>query len=477
MIWPRIIFTGLLLSQSANAAMTLNEYLNQVRSQNQSFESATRRAEGAGLLIREADLFFKPQLFANATLSDDAKLPTTAGLTYDTLKVDNYNLGVEQNFSFGLETKLSYELTKTNLEGANLGGAATSYWDVGPKLELTMPLLKNGFGRTARANKTATLSQSEADLYSSSAQAESLLLNAEMTYWRLSAAQEQLRIQEQALAAGKNILSYVNGKLGRNLGERADVLQADALVQSYSLQLQQAQNELKQAERAFNTFLNNQNTAQTPVLETFNYKNLENFVIPQGRPGDRPDVKAAQAQARASRAASELAAERNRPQLDVFASYKANGRGDEQRDAIRDVTEADRDTKVVGVRFKVPLYMTAANDTIRGARLQQSAAEKNESYLRYQQEQDWTDLVQKISETSQSLSLSVKMENAQKAKLENERARLRQGRTTTYQVLLFEQDYSQAQAARIRTATQLLGLQSQIKLYQSQIAQNAESEK
>lgn len=95
MIWPRIIFTGLLLSQSANAAMTLNEYLNQVRSQNQSFESATRRAEGAGLLIREADLFFKPQLFANATLSDDAKLPTTAGLTYDTLKVDNYNLGVE----------------------------------------------------------------------------------------------------------------------------------------------------------------------------------------------------------------------------------------------------------------------------------------------------------------------------------------------------------------------------------------------
>lgn len=340
-----------------------------------------------------------------------------------------------------------------------------------------MPLLKNGFGRTARANKTATLSQSEADLYSSSAQAESLLLNAEMTYWRLSAAQEQLRIQEQALAAGKNILSYVNGKLGRNLGERADVLQADALVQSYSLQLQQAQNELKQAERAFNTFLNNQNTAQTPVLETFNYKNLENFVIPQGRPGDRPDVKAAQAQARASRAASELAAERNRPQLDVFASYKANGRGDEQRDAIRDVTEADRDTKVVGVRFKVPLYMTAANDTIRGARLQQSAAEKNESYLRYQQEQDWTDLVQKISETSQSLSLSVKMENAQKAKLENERARLRQGRTTTYQVLLFEQDYSQAQAARIRTATQLLGLQSQIKLYQSQIAQNAESEK
>lgn len=477
MIWPKIIFAGILLSQSANAAVTLNEYLNQVRARNQGFESTSKRSEGAGLLIREADLFFKPSLFANATLTDDAKLPATPSLVYDTLKVDTYNVGIEQNFNFGLETKLSYELMKTDFVGANFGGASTSYWDVGPKLEVTMPLWKNGFGRTARANKQLSLAQYEAEQFSSAAQAENILLNAEIAYWRLSAAQEQLKIQQQALGAGKNIYSYVKNKFDRNLGERADILQADALVQSYSLQLQQAENELKQAARAYNTYLNVENSQAAPELEPFNYKSLQTFIIPASRPGDRPDVRAAQAQSRAAQAAGQLAAERNRPQLDVFASYKANGRGNEQSDAARDYADADRDTTVMGVRFKAPLYITAADDAVKGAKLQQAAAEKNESYLRYQQEQDWSDLVQKLTETKQSLELAVKMENAQKAKLENERTRLRQGRTTTYQILLFEQDYSLAQAARVRTATQIFSLQSQIKLYQSQIAQSAESEK
>jgi outer membrane protein TolC len=57
------------------------------------------------------------------------------------------------------------------------------------------------------------------------------------------------------------------------------------------------------------------------------------------------------------------------------------------------------------------------------------------------------------------------MESAQRAKLENERVRLRQGRATTYQVLLFEQDYSQAQVSRVMTATELLSLKTQLKLY------------
>lgn len=52
-----------------------------------------------------------------------------------------------------------------------------------------------------------------------------------------------------------------------------------------------------------------------------------------------------------------------------------------------------------------------------------------------------------------------------KIKLDNERIRLRQGRATTYQVLLFEQDFSQAQAGRVLAATELIALKAQLNLY------------
>lgn len=472
MIWTRIIFLGTLLSSVAQATTTLNDYLGQVRNQNQSYQSSSERSQGAALLSREADLFFTPQFTANANVGYDGKLSSTPQLTYDRLKTEVYNVGIEQNFNFGLETKLLYELTNTNLEGAYLGpNVPTQFWDAGPKIELALPLWKNGFGRGARANRDASRNQSLVDQYNSQAQAENILVNAESAYWRLAAAQEQIKIQKTALTAGQNILNYVTNKSNKNLGDRADVLQADALVEAYNLQLLQAQNELAAAQRSFNTFLNLESNAAVPELLPLSSMNLDSITPPLKRPGDRPDVKAAEAQTKLAVAASQLATERNRPQLDVFGSYKLNGRGDDKTEAMKEADVAHRDSTYVGLRFRAPLYVTAVDDAITGAKLQKTAAERNEKNLRYDQEQQWNDIVQKLSESQQALKLATKMEAAQKAKLENERKRLRQGRTTTYQILLFEQDYSLAQASRIRTATQILNLQSQIKLYSAVNAQ------
>lgn len=460
-----------LLTQPAMAAMTLSEYLNGVRDKNLSYQSSAERSEGSGLQAREADLVFTPQLFANGQIGHDGKEAMPANFSYEKTESEVYSLGISQQFSFGLETKLGYEVANTNFVGANFGaGVPTDYWDAAPKIEVSMPLWKNGFGRTARANQELTRSQSLADKYSGSAESENLMVNAEIAYWRLSAAQEQLKIQEQALGAGKNILQYTKGRLQKNLGDRADVLQADALVESYALQLQQAQNELQAARRNFNIYLNRDANETAPDLEPLNYQSLANAKAPSTRPGDTPTLLAAEAQSQAASAAARLARERNRPQLDLYGSYKLNGRGEEQNEAIKDISR-DRDTAYVGVRFQMPLNVFAADDVTTGARKNEAAAEKRARYLRYEQEQNWIDIVQKLEETKQSLVLATKLENAQKAKLENERSRLRQGRTTTYQVLLFEQDFSQAQSSRIRSAQQILALQSQIKLYQASNAQ------
>jgi len=50
-------------------------------------------------------------------------------------------------------------------------------------------------------------------------------------------------------------------------------------------------------------------------------------------------------------------------------------------------------------------------------------------------------LNESFSEAKVQLDLAQKLENIQRMKLDAERNRLHQGRTVTYQVLLFEQDY------------------------------------
>jgi hypothetical protein len=56
----------------------------------------------------------------------------------------------------------------------------------------------------------------------------------------------------------------------------------------------------------------------------------------------------------------------------------------------------------------------------------------------------------------------------QKQKSQNEQKRLSLGKTTTYQTLLFEQDYNQASAGRIQTEAEILELIARLKLLGSQ---------
>ncbi|WP_413288130.1 TolC family protein [Bdellovibrio sp. HCB337] len=457
------------LSGPQAGALTLNEYMNQVKGQNTGYQGTSTQSEGAGLKSREADLYFTPQLFAEARWGHDEKPNSPPVMVYDQLATDNYKLGVSQQFSFGLQSKLYYELNKTNFVGASFGpNVMTEYWDASPKLELSMPLWGGGFGRSARATQEITRQQNFADQYNSGAQANNLLVGAEAAYWRLSAWSEVVVIQEQALKAAQNIHDYVARKQKMNLGEKADVIQAQALLESRTLELQVAKNEAHDALRNFNKFRNQEPYATVENLEKVDFKSLESITVPQARPGDRLDVKATEAQLATAKANSQIVRERNRPTLDVYGTYALNGRDDAMNEAIKNSGTENRDTAFMGVRFNMPLNLKATSDARSGAMKSEKAAELNHQYAQYAQEMDWTTLTRSLTDARDNLKLLGRIEEVQKSKLENERARLRQGRTTTYQVLLFEQDYTQAAVTRVKSAANILGLQSQLKLYETQ---------
>jgi len=446
-------------------AISLNEYLDKVKSDSSGYKGSAQQAEGAALKSREADLFFTPKLFAEAQIGHDGK-PSQPRM-YDRVNTEAYSLGVSQQFSFGLQGKLYYNMTKTKFDNAGTAITMPEYWDAQPKVELTMPLWGGGFGRTADANAELTRQSSVAEQFNYSYQTAGLLAQAEAAYWKLSAWNDVVKIQETALKAAQNILDYVSKKKSMNLGEQADVVQARALVEARTLELQVARNELKDSLHAFNKYLNRDADAPVDSLESVNYAALEKLTVPQTRPGERYDVKATEAQLASAKANATIVKERNRPTLDVYGTYAFNGRDKEQSEAMKKAGYTDTDTQYVGVRFNMPLNFGAASDVKSGANKAVMAAEYNRQYALYSQEQDWIALTKNITDARNNLALLGRIEDAQKTKLEVERTRLRQGRTTTYQVLLFEQDYTTATSNRVKSAANILALQTQINLYQA----------
>lgn len=462
-----IIMTALLLGQKASA-LSLSSYLDQVKSESLGYKANTQQAEASSMKSREADLFFTPRLFADARIGHDGKEPFASTINYKRLNLQNYSMGVSQEFRFGLQTKLAYALDRTEVEGATLpAGMSASFWRATPTLELTMPLWSNGFGRTTQATENLTRQQGVAEKFGYQAQSTGFVVEAEAAYWKLSSAREVLQIQMQALKQAQSILDYVSRKAKMNLGESADVLQAKALVEARVFQLQQAQNQERAARRAFNTFINRGAEAPVAELDAINYESLKKIEAPALKPGDRFDVMAAEAQSRLAQSSSQLVAERNKPKLDLYGSYALDGRDEAFSAAMEKAGKADRDSAFVGVRLNIPLNSSALGEAKAGALKAERAAELSYQQKRFTQEQDWISLVQQMGEAKESLRLTTNIVNAQKLKLENERSRLRQGRTTTYQVLLFEQDFTQSEVARVQAAAAVLGLQAQIKLYQT----------
>lgn len=473
--WNQVILVAVaLMCGSRSLAVSLDDYLNQVKQESLGYKASAEQTDSAELKSREADLFFTPRFFADARIGYDGKYPFASTISYDRIRMQSYSLGVSQEFSFGLQSKLSYAVDRLELVNPvfTSGAAFTApqtYWRAAPYLELSMPLWGGGFGRVSQATEELTRQQNVAEKLGSQAQGLGLLVEAEATYWRLSSAREIVQVQSQALKQAQGILDYVSRKARMNLGENADVLQAKALVEARTFQLQQAQNQERAARRAFNVLLNKPAEAPVESLQSLQYDSIAKTEVPTAKPGDRFDVQAAAAQSQLARSSAVLVAERNKPKVDLYGSYAIDGFDTNYDSASTKSFSAERDSAFVGVRLNMPLYVSAMGDAKAGALKAQRAAEITYQQKQFVQEQDWTNLVQQLTEAKESLRLATNIVNAQKIKVENERTRLRQGRTTTYQVLLFEQDFSQSEVARVQAAAQILGLQAQIKLYQTSV--------
>lgn len=461
---------------SAYAAnhLTLDGYITAVKTGNTGVQGSMESSKGGELRAEEGKLLLAPTVYTHLQVLRDAKLPPTLLMLFDAQVSQTYSLGISQLTTFGLQAKLHYDLFYSYyvnpMPTFSIPGVGspipTAYAVASPVLELTQSLWSNGMGRSTQAAQEQLEAQALASSYTASYQTKTTLSQAEATYWRLALSRQVVAVQQEALDRAKKIYTWNVEKARLHLRDHADVLQAQALAKTRELDLLGAQDEERAASRAFNTI---RGVPDLDVKETLDEITSEMIaqLQPPKRAALREDVKAAQQSVRSTIAGADIASERDLPTLDVFATLSMNGQTNTIATSIPDTignSFTNRPSQLVGIRFSMPIS-SARSKALEGWQKEHIAAEKTLDRRLFDQEQSWKDLNESLGDLRKQLALASSLEEVQKAKLENERNRYKTGRTTTYQVLLFEQDYLYAQLARIRNQTGILNTIAQMKLF------------
>ncbi len=451
--------------QTFSAQLTLNDYLKQVEEKNQAMTASKLLTESADMRADEGKLIFRPNIFAQAQTSVDKKPTTNRNAQGDETDYTFFTAGLQQQFRTGTAGKLSYNFSHTEIINASPGFLPVSNFHDGiATLELSQSLWRNFWGKETRATETLISSQSQASKHTENYKIKVTLAQAESVYWSLSQVRKVVKVQKESLERAQKIRTWNQNRLRNGLAESADFLQSDANFKAREYELKNALQEQFNLQRAFNSLRGINNEALDEDLESVDSTKIKTLALP-AKADLRDDTKAAIEYEKIAKSNAALAIEKNKPTFEVYGTYALNGRDAESSQAISHSFKTDHDTKAIGVRFIAPLDFGTTSDNIKSYKNDQIAAEQNLQRKLFEQEQQWNDLVRRFEDAKEKLSLVEKIEEAQKIKASNERDRLSKGRTVTFQVLNFEQDYATSELARIQNETNILNIYSQLKIY------------
>lgn len=441
--------------------MSLQEYLQQVTCNNYAMQSSIYAVRDYELRSNESDLLFKPKLFAESEFQSFANSsnPLVALSTANLSQNQAYQGGIEEKTLYGPSGKIYFSYLKNKINGTNAFPEST-ITSSSPVIEATVPLLRNRFGHEIREERKIIRAENRSKKYLEKYKVNKLLADAEMAYWDLVLNREMLGIQEQNLQRAQTLVTWMNDRYASHLAEKSDVLEAEASLVNRKLEMEQAIESEKNAAHRFNSY---RNANSDIVEETLTTKGMRLNTVLQKEisPKASYEVSAALAEKHSAMANAKLGAEKLKPMLDLYMRYSINPQNPMFNQTIASSFAYFPNT-AVGVKFSMPL------DLMLTSKVQQGYAEailKTDTDYRqkvYEINRAWKNYQLLYKNAEERLKLAKDLITVRYNKMIAEREKLKFGRTTTYKVILFEQEYEQAQLTRLNIEAELLQLHAQI---------------
>lgn len=461
-----VLLMGLLGSASVAQALTLDEFIQKVTKQNSSIQSQKLDEEASKLRASEGYLLTSPNYFVSGTYASDKKQSQNPTFEGNQRIGSEIQTGFEQQSSYGINHKLYYAISNQKLEGADptfLPNPSVSISSF--NYEFTLPVWRNGFGRSTQDQVGAIVEQNKSDSFAARFKQKQERASAIAAYWKLKSAQELYSLSKELLSSNQNFLKWTKNRFQDRLSENIDLKQAEAAVALREFELNQAEAELLDAQQAFNEML--EVATDTPVPELDSLPDADKWPA-RSKASDnltREDILSLESLLNVQNAQAQLASDGTKPQLDFLGHVSTNGLDQNSRESFDKSLTTKNPYYSVGLKFSIPLDRSHVDDLQKSAKVRASSTEAQISRKRFEVKAEIEKLDRNFAQAMKVYTSAKAVEKAQLEKFEMESARRRSGRTTTFQLLSFQQEYQASKQARIRALNLLLQINAQFTLF------------
>lgn len=458
------ISTFSLLISMQSQAVSLESYLGEVTGNNSRIESTTSFLASADLQKSQSKILTTINAFSLLQLENDRKQPQFADFEGVSQERRKFQLGLEQNSSYGITHKLYTNYSYLNQKEASfipnpkVANSALVY-------EFSFPLVKNFFGKIIQIQQNIIVSRNSSEALRESFEQRKVMNEAKTAYWRLKTAQEIVKSQEEIIQQGENFLKWTKGRVRDRLSEESDLRQAQAILDVRKFDLQKEKIELLLAQQAFNS--SRQVALNSTIGELDDFPSDE--IIPQLPPEksalERPDLLSLESQLTAETLEYQRAAESSKMELNLIGSAATNGLSYDAQPDYAKTFSGKYPSYMIGMRLSVPLDRGSVDDVQKAALIKKRGLTAALHRNRFESVVELSQLRLEYEQLSLQLKVVRNLVAAQEAKLKTERERHRYGRSSTFQLLTFEQEYQQAKQDLIRTKGSIWQLSGRTALY------------
>jgi outer membrane protein TolC len=459
---------------------TLGEFLKEVELNNDGLKSNRELKKALYLKRGERDLMYAPFVFSDITGVIDQKEPVSAVMGGTRTDNQTFNFGFRKNFKGGLGAQVSYQIQRTIIEGISPQFLPNpDFLTTAPQLQLTLPLWKNWGGKELNWQNQMVALNHEAQILGTGFQGKMLLLEATALYWQHAIMQQMISVQREILERTQKIQAWTGRRSRLELGDETDNLQAQAQVAGKRLEISSLESELRDLLMKLNVLRGGkvQDSSQDISLKDqlrwekaleASLREVLNSPLPPFAPRENT-----LSQAKLNEIFNIQSAQNRQtyiPTLDLFTNIALNGNEAKLVDSMKESFSTKNPTWAIGVKFSYALDGGVVSDTALGLEKERYAQKLQLVMQEKNERRDFDSMVEQFEESKRRLGAAKNLEELQRKKILRERTRHQSGRSTTYQVLVFEQDLGQATLLKLKTMGEILMLWAKLKTFEPAIS-------
>lgn len=446
-----LIMSGPVNAAESSYQLTMKDAVEQALQNNLNLkleQENTNIAQGA---VDIAGSRFDKLLTAEAGYNSEESTPLVIG-SAEQEDTTALSAALQKRFTTGTEVQVGIANSRydTDAKGMLLNPSYGNSVSLG----VTQPVLR-GWGRDIQ---TASITAAENELQASTFQVDSAAANlaaqVKLGYWELVFAWQDIEVKKLSVTLAKKLLEETEAKISAGKLAEIELYQPQSEVARREEDLIAAERAIGVADDELKLLLNSNDWItpfkpvdtpdKTPVT-------LDPLEILTGALTNRPDLKAAEMNINAARFREKIAVDDLRPSLDLVGSVGFGGTDDGYGSALESTVDDTDTTWQVGLNLSLPIDNSAAKGSLQQARASYSRARTTAQLLKLEITKGVRGAVRDVQLAIKAMEATAKTSFATRKRLEAEQAKFDAGRSTTLDVLIAQEAYSQALSQEKRT--------------------------